>query len=221
MKKISASFCLCLIFHVCFCQSPGLRIGPTLGLSQSMFAPLPGITQESKAALSGGLSFSDQLNRNVGFETEVLFSNRGSLIEGTKTDGTDLFGNPKNYTYTDNYRLLYTDIPLLLKLSLGIGSLHFKAIGGVSANFNMYSTVTRRYDDPDYNASNSYRIPLDHVQFFQLAAVYGLGFEAENAQNNIFSLDIRANNDLTPLGKVDGKLAYSNWFGIHFGFLFL
>jgi hypothetical protein len=221
MKRISASFCLCLIFHICLCQSPGLRIGPTFGLSQSMFAPIPGVTQEPKPAFSGGLSFSDQLNRNIGFETEVLFSNRGSLIQGTKTDGADLFGNPINYTYTDNYRLFYTDIPLLLKLSLGIGNLHFKVLGGVSANFNMFSSDTRTYDNPDYNASHGYHAPLNHVQFFQLAAVYGLGFEAENSHNNIFSLDLRVNNDLTPFGKVDGYLAYSNWVGLHFGFLFL
>jgi hypothetical protein len=201
-------------------QSPGFRFGPRFGAGSSDFVSDPQLLQQNKVVLDAGISTCEQFNQYVGLETDFLFSKRGAYVLGTRQDGQDLFGNPSMYTYRDDYDLNYAQIPMLLKLSIGPGNFHFKVFGGPAMSFNLYSSQVRSYDNQDYAGTHDFMKARNDFNAVEYAAVYGLGFEIENPDHQLFFFDFRMNNGLTPLGSIEGRNVYVNAFTLHAGCMF-
>ena len=202
-----------------FSQSPGLRVGPMFGLGPSLFQPYGRFDQQPKLGFSGGIAATDQVVSFFGLETDFLISSKGSIIHGMRQDGTDLLGNPLYYKYQDSYGLLYAEIPFLLKASLGLGAIHVKAFGGPALNYTLYATQTRTYEDANYNASNGFRKNPPDIAITELNAIYGFGFDVESPVGTLLSVDLRCDQGITPLGRIEGKTAFNSSVGLHIAIL--
>jgi hypothetical protein len=201
----------------CYSQSPGLRVGPLFGFGQSQFEPYGRFDQQPKLGFSGGIAATDQVFRFFGLETDFLLVNNGSVINGVRQDGSDLLGNPLFYKYHDSYNLFYAQIPFLLKASIGLGNVHLKVFGGPAFNYTLYASERRTYDDTGYDASNGFKRTPPDIAVTVLDAIYGFGFDVESPEGSLFTVELRADQGITPLGRIEDKVAYNNYVGLHLG----
>jgi hypothetical protein len=220
MKKILPTLYTLLVFSsLAFSQTEGVRIGPRFGIGESAFLPLPGLKQRPTLAWDAGVSFSNQFNSSLGLQTDFLFCSRGAEVSSEYSTNSDQSASAQSFT--ESYKLVYAQIPVLLKLSIGEGSFHFKAFGGPALDVNLSMNKQERiYSDQTYNAKNGFNVSPTGIEMGELSAVYGLGIELEALRGKLLFVDFRMNTGLTPLGQIDGHTAFNNCATLHIGCMF-
>jgi hypothetical protein len=206
-------------------QSRGTRIGAQAGIGETWFSnslngkSFSGVNATPKLFFTAGLGASHQFTRWFGLNGSVLLASKGQSFEGTEQGEKDLFGNTPSYKYEETYRLLYTEIPLLAKVSIGFDNFFIKAFAGPSIGFNLHSSDQKIYNDQRYNDENGYNKTIHPSQVTELSAIAGFGIEAERKNEEIVFLDVRVNNALNNWGKVNGQNAFNNYFSVNVGYL--
>jgi hypothetical protein len=222
MKNLLIALTAFLIAIPVWSQSEGFRYGCHFALGTSTFGPARSLNEESKLSFNTGIAVNYQFNKNFGLNMNALLASKGSKINGviTTSSGGLLGGGQKEFRFEDNYRFLYAELPVLPKVSVGIGNLYFKAFAGPSFNFNLLNTLTRTYDDAEYNSDHGFDRKYDDVEVMEYSVVYGTGIDVETDESRVFFLDIRFNNALKPFGRIAGNDAYNKYFSIGIGYLY-
>jgi hypothetical protein len=203
-------------------QSSGFRYGGHLGLGESHFNRLSGVSVYNKLGFNFGVTASKQFTRYFSLEANALFTSKGAKTSGTIIDGNDMWGNPQSYSFTEVYNLFYAELPVMARMSAGFDNFFLSAYGGASANINLFAAQTRTYDDYDYDMANGYMTaPMKDVEVVELSAVYGLRVSVE-ANENVFYVDFRFSNAQTPFGKIPSSSsdAFNSYFNIGIGVLY-
>ena len=222
MKRLILTLAALLLVIAAFAQSAGFRYGAHFALGTSTFGPVRNLNEESKLSFNTGIAANYQFTKHFGLNMNALLASKGAKINGTilTSSGGFFGGGQQEYRYEDNYRFLYAEIPVLPKLSVGVGNLHFKVFAGPSVNFNLLNTLTRTYDDPEYNDNNGFDQKYEDVEVMEYSVVYGTGIDVETDESSIFFLDIRFNNALSSFGNIAGNDAYNKYFSIGLGYLY-
>lgn len=225
MKKLSL-IVLFLLFSVYgFSQSRGTRFGAQAGIGQAWFSTTDrgnvfnNINATPKLFFGAGLGASHQFTPWFGLTSNVLFTSKGQSFTGEEKGVADVFGYTPTYTYEETYRMLYTEIPVMAKVSAGFNNFYVKAFAGPSIGFNLRSVQQRAYNDQHYNDEHGFVRAIHPSQIAELAVVAGVGFDVELKDEQVFFLDMRVNNALNNWGKINNQSAYNNYFSINIGYL--
>jgi hypothetical protein len=218
-KSFLALFLLAGTFSS-FSQSPGFRYGGHFGIGTSDFKKIPAINSTSNLSLNFGFGANKQFTQFLGLDMNVLIAQKGAEVRGAVHEQGGLFTPDRTYAYTDEYRLYYTEIPLMLKLSAGFNNLYLKGFAGPSFNFHLYDDQARSFDDPDYDSRYGFNQKLKGTEVLEFAVVYGAGLDVETKSNNIYYLDFRVSRALNAFNRIDGIAAYNNYFSIGIGYLY-
>lgn len=219
MKKFLVILFLLALSIASFSQSEGFRIGARFGLGESRFSGMTSTAQmEEKLSLSGGISASQQFTNNFGLMMNALFVNKGAMVKGTTYTDPDFFGNRRAYTYTDDLSLFYAEVPVMAKVSVGFKNFHIKAFAGPSVNFHLFGIQTRTYQDQTYNDNNGFEARMKDNDITEFAGVYGIGFEAETKDNQLFYLDLRFSNAFDSFRTIEGRNAKNQYFSVGIGY---
>lgn len=227
MKKIFFSFAISVIIFNAYSQTAGFRYGATFGLGTSDFKPAGGITSTADLGILGGFTANKQFTKNFGLNLNALFVKKGAEVTGKTLEPGGFLTADQYYPYTDVFRLYYAELPLLAKLSFGINSLYLKGFAGPSLNFHLLARQERTYDDEHYNNKYGFKQKLNGSEVTEFSFVYGFGLEVENKSNDVFFVDFRFSNSLTPfneLEKGDDKTVkvpvYNKYFGVTLGYMY-
>ncbi len=166
-------------------QKAGFFAGPRFGIGSYTFVDNNFQSVQSKTIFAGGVSASYGFGKLVSLSSDLMVSSRGAKVND-KVTGSGIFAGDQ--AYEENFKLLYAEIPVLLKLNIGLGGFSVSAFAGPSLNFNLLAKSTRAYSNENYNDNNGYD-----------------NRELKLMLGGVFSLDFRINAGLTPLGTVEGR----------------
>ena len=202
-----------------FSQTPGFRAGIHLGIGEARITKAGISNQTGKLSLQGGLAASYQFTKNIGLVNNILFTTKGSRTSGTETV-SGFFGS-QQYTYEEDFSLQYIEIPLMLKVSLGLGSFHLKAFSGPSANFNISGNADRTYDDPEYNKDHGFtNKEITGLNLLEYTLVLGGGIDIELSDESVLYLELRESLALNSFGEINIKDAFNQYITAGIGFLY-
>lgn len=221
-KNIMLLFAISILsISVLTAQPTGFRYGTRLGLGQSTIRSDGVSNLKEKLLVAGGLTANYQILNFIGINGDVMAIFKGAQAEGVETV-KDFFENEKSYKYNTKYDLIYAELPLMLKLSKGIGNVYFKIFAGPGINFKLAAMETREYADEEYQAQHGYfNRNIEDTEVISYSANYGAGIDILMPQKNeIFFLDVRKSDGLTPFGKLNGKDAISDYIVVCIGFQF-
>lgn len=201
-----------------FAQSEGLRYGARFGIGESRFTKESLSAQQGKLSFNTGLAANYQFFENFGLTLDALFVSKGTKAQGSVTRST--FTGTREIQFEETYRMFYAEIPLMAKASVGFNNFYLKAFAGPSLNFNLLSTYSRDYDDPDETDISDEQ--MKNLEVMEQTIVYGVGFEVEMADHELFFLDFRNSTGLSSFGKVTstGEDGYSSYFSIGIGYMY-
>lgn len=161
-----------------YAQTFGIKAG--LNLSNMLMKDDPG-TYSSDFKMQPG--FNIGLTAEVGsgllsFETGVLISNKGYKISGST----------ETYDYSSKMNLLYLDIPLTAKASVGLGGI--KAYGlfgpyvgmGISGKSKSENTILGETQTTEYDISFGSDAETDNFKSLDYGLIFGAGMEIKAIQ---------------------------------------
>ncbi len=156
-------------------------------------------SQDQKSGFNAGFFLNvTAANGIIGFQPEVLFSQKGSTIQA---------GNIR-----EDYELNYVDIPVLMKLSLPLDVLRPNVFVGPYASFKVSETYTYTETVTDFSTQSE-----GNTKDFDYGAVFGGGLDI-HLDNIILSVDGRYNLGLQELEKVEEPKDIKNGsFGLNIG----
>ncbi|WMJ75494.1 hypothetical protein RCC89_20365 [Cytophagaceae bacterium ABcell3] len=112
-------------------------------------------------------------------------------------------------------------MPVMAKYSMGSHLLYMNFFGGPSIGLNVRAYQTRQFQDPIADADEGFRRgAIEGRNLLELGAVFGTGIDFQRPDNRILSFSIRNHIGLTPLGIINGRNAYNNYFAITVGYLY-
>lgn len=202
----------------------GFHYGAKAGIGESTFKST-GLTDiTGRLLVMGGFTASYHFNSYFGLSAEFLATskasnNRDKTFEPNSGGPIIGGGGGTDYYYTDRFRTIDIEIPILPRLTIGKNGFYFQAFAGPSINFNVLGVTLRTYEDQNYNANNGYaEQQMTNLATSSFSAVYGMGVlvMAPNAQ--LFSVDFRINQGITPFGTFNGQDANHRYFAISVGY---
>jgi len=196
----------------------GFHYGAKAGIGESNFTG-GGLTDVTgRLLVMGGFSASYNFNSNFGIAAEFLGTSKGSNNNG-KTFVAGPLGGGTDYAYTDRYRTIDIEIPLLPRFTIGRDGFYFQAFAGPAINFNVFGVTSRTYEDENYNTNNGYaEQPMSNLNTSSLSAVYGVGLLVLAPNYQLFSVDVRFNQGLSSFGTFNGQEAKHSYFAISVGY---
>ncbi len=207
-------------------QEKGFHYGTRVGIGQSTFKDVNSDKikeQPGKLTLNGGIATMYQFNDKLGLTLDGLISSKGTKLRGEETVQSSPFSG-NTYTFEDNYKLFYVELPLCAKLSFGSDNFRVKFYGGVSQNYKLAAFITRRYDNENYGQNNNLEMAeYKNVRVGETAAVYGIGVEVKSSTGEIFSIDGRQSSALQSFGKIyadQSKNAFNRYFAISLAYYY-
>lgn len=217
MKKFYLLLVVALVSGHTFAQKQGFLIGPRVGIGVSQFrtSGFSDSDVEEKIALAAGLSAQYNFLRFFGVSTDVSLLNQGARVMGEQNVGLG------EQDYTDIYNIQYIEVPLALRVNLGIQQFWVSAYAGPSYQFNIAGNVSRVFDDPDVDDNEGYeKEKLRNLDAVVPSAVFGLGLNVLANDGGVFFMDLRSGLQTDYLGKVDGRKAKIGYWMISFGKVF-
>lgn len=200
-------------------QETGFHYGARFGLGESKLIS-EGIDQSNgKLLLSGGFTSTYQLTDFLGIGADLLVTSKGDKTQGTYTS-SGITSN--SYAYTENFSMIYTEVPVTGKLSIPITkNLYLKGFAGPSMNFNLLSSSTRQYDNQNYNEENGYvNKPLNGTEVIEYSIIYGAGFDVIDNNQKMYFLDLRISKPISALGEINGESASNKYMNVSAGYMF-
>ena len=138
------------------------------GLGRSPISPVTGFT--------GGLSLTVPLTRNVSFAPEILYAMKGTT-DKLSTAGTDVI--PQE---TGTSKIGYIEVPILVRISFGSGSLRPFVTAGPEVAFRMSCSFAISGTDPFFNGtskcSQDTYVVESGVKSTDMGALVGLGLSS-------------------------------------------
>ncbi|MFN6946926.1 MAG: porin family protein [Cytophagaceae bacterium] len=219
MKKlILILFTSVLSISAATAQSEGTRFGFRFGIGQANVNDAGFADQRGRMALSSGLTLNHQFTRNFGLMADLLYT-----MKGTEAVGVELWevnGTQSVQQYRDIYTMDYIELPVMAKYSAGWHNIFAKFYGGPSVGVNVRAFQTRIYQNfaADQEAGFGRRM-LDGRNLMEIGATFGTGFDFEAPDKKIFRIDLRNFIGLTPMGVINNRNAYNNYFLLSVGYL--
>ncbi len=220
MKKVILFSLLLLSSLTMKAQPKGFYYYSRVGLGVSDFKNASNSNQTEKLALNFGAGGNYQFNKYIGIIVEANLTSKGSKISGIE-DAT--FTSPDK-PYQDIYKLFYAEIPFMLKLSYPLTeNFYINCFGGISNNFNLLGLYSRNYNDP--NERDNLDKEVNGIRLSEQSYVLGLGFEAKDNFDHLYSIDFRTNTAFTSFGNVQNSQnnvisGFNNYYTIGFGYSF-
>lgn len=217
---------MCLVAATATAQSEliGFHYGAKAGIGESTFKS-DGLSEVTgRLLVMGGFSASYNFNSYFGLSAEFLATSKASNNRDktfVQNPGGPIIGpgSGTDYYYTDRFRTIDIEIPLLPRFTLGKNGFYFQAFAGPSINFNVLGLTSRTYENENYNANNGYpEQPMTNLNTSSFSAVYGMGLLVLAPNDQLFTVDIRMNQGLTPFGRFNGMDAKHNYFAISVGY---
>lgn len=198
----------------------GFHHGFRVGIGESILRVDQTTGENSKLFLTGGLSTNYQFNRFIGLSADFLVAGKGGTINGVTTE-SGTFGS-RSYTFTDEFKLNYVDIPLMAKLSIPLGDeFSLRAYTGPSFNFLISAYQTREYDDPSYNDGHGFRNnELKSINTADNSWIFGVGIDVNTGDGGCFILDLRSSSPTGTVGRIYDRSATSGFYCISLGYVF-
>lgn len=140
--------------------------------------------QDKKSGINAGLFLSSTAeNGIIGFQTELLFNQKGSSFQ---------LGN-----FKEEYKLSYLEVPVLLKVSIPVGALKPNIFAGPYAAFKLSESYT--YTDllTGFDIESS-----DNTKTLDYGAVFGGGLDID-LNTTVITFDGRYNLGLRELENVE------------------
>jgi hypothetical protein len=186
MRKIYILL-LIILSTPAFCQShlkkPEIYIGASFGASESMILFKPNVTQNFLQGYNGGVVFRYVADKNVGFQAELNFSQRGWA--------------EKKGLYTR--QLNYIELPFLTHFYFGNKSRFFFNIGPkISYLISEKELINNTTASTEVQQTTKIQNPFDY------GVSAGFGYLI-NIKGNIIQLDTRANYSLSDVFSNDTR----------------
>jgi hypothetical protein len=219
MKRLLSVLSFAFFAACAFAQDvQGFHIGGRFGLGESSLSGT-GLNVRPKLAISGGIATNYQFTNIVGLNADFLLTSTGARASGSTRTST-LFGAEKSYTYQEKYDLVNIEVPLSLQAGYWFGDFMLKAFAGPAMNFNLMALHTRAYDDPAYQSNDYQGQRLDNMNNVSYYMMYGIGAGALSKNGQVFFLDLRFNNGISPVGTINNAGAYTNYYTVGAGYIF-
>lgn len=202
----------------------GFHYGAKAGIGESTFSSAGLTDVKGRLLLMGGFSASYNFNNYFGLSAEFLATSKASNNRDKTYEpgsGGPIIGpgGGTDYYYLDRFRTIDIEIPILPRLTIGKNGFYFQAFAGPSINFNVLGVTSRTYEDANYHANNGYpEQPMNNLNTSSFSAVYGLGLLVLAPNYQLFSVDFRLNQGITPFGTFNGQDAKHNYFAISVGY---
>lgn len=195
----------------------GFYIGGRFGLGGSSLSGT-GLAVQPKMTVSGGLVSNYQFNNYIGLNANFFLTSAGARASGARREPGLLSDN--YYTYQERFDLLNVELPVSAQASYWFRDFMVKAFAGPAMNFNLLAVHSRSYDDPNYKSNDYMFRRLDNMNIVSYNMMFGVGFGALSKSEQLFFLDLRINNGITPIGKINNANAYSYYYSVGAGYLF-
>jgi hypothetical protein len=220
-----------LMLLVCMLQSglamaqglSGFYYGAKVGVGESNFNSTGLAETSGKLLLMGGFSGSYHFNDYFALSAEFLLNSKSANNRDKVTEpgqGGIFGGSGTDYFYTDRYRTLDIEIPLLPKFTIGKNGFYLQAFAGPSLNFNIGGIEARTFEDENYNNQNGYaERPMTGLNTTHFSAVYGLGVLVLAPNEQLFSVDFRMSNGLSPFKSFNNQEARYSFFAVSLGYV--
>ena len=185
-----------------FAQEPGYYFGPRLELGQAQFTGQAGFY--NGVAVQVGLTSSRQFTESFALQFVPFIGVYNGARQNGEGDGVYPNGARKILTYRDKYNIYSVEFPLLVKFSGGFRRAHFSVFGGPSLGYLMGGTRSKRYDDPDADASMGYGgHAMDDLKRGMYSGEVGVCTELKGTRG-LLVIDFRIHRNLSPLGRLEG-----------------
>ncbi len=225
MKKLLYA-AMCFVVSTAMAQSEltGFHYGAKAGIGESTFNSAGLADVNGRLLVMGGFSASYNFNAYFGLSAEFLGTSKASINRDktfVPSPGGPIIGpgSGTDYYYTDRFRTIDIEIPILPRFTIGKNGFYFQAFAGPAINFNVFGVTSRTYEDANYNANNGYpEQPMTNLKTSSFSAVYGFGVLVLAPNNQLFSVDFRVSQGLTPFGTFNGQEAKHNYFAISVGY---
>lgn len=218
MKKQIIFILICLLSISASAQEKGFYYGARFGLGEASLKSDAFDETNSKLLWTLGGATAYQFTKNVGLSADFLVTGKGTKASGV-TEESGITGTT-DYPYNGKVNLVYLDVPLLLKFSIGIQKVHFRAFAGPSLNFAFGGLYERTYENANYNENNGFSREISTLETIDNALVYGLGVDAESSDGRLFFLDARIGKSMGSIGTLNGEKLKSSTFSLTAGYLF-
>ncbi len=200
-----------------FSQNLGLKVGTRLSLGQSDFSENT-VSSTGRLCMGAGATANYQFTKWFGLATDVMLMKKGAMVKGQYQSNDVL--NTK-YNYSENYKFYQAELPLMAKLRIGSEHFGFKFFAGPCIAFNLISNSTRTYENENYNNNNGYvNRTLENVNVIEKSVVYGFGIETKSKRDEVFFLDFKNNNGISPIGKINGENIFTRYSVLSIGWMF-
>jgi len=154
--------------------SKEIRFSPKLGLTYANHKQKSEHTSGSKRkAIFGfmaGVGLVKPITENIAFESGIFLAQKGS-----KSDSDGFSDGDEYYEYSDILRMLYADIPLLIRYRLNEDGNTLAFYGGVQPSFLLNAKQTNKTANTEDKETVT-----DRFKKFDAAASIGVGYQFEN-----------------------------------------
>lgn len=218
MKKLFILLVCSALSSMVLAQEQGFYYGARFGLGESTLKTDALQEANSKLLWTAGAATAYQFTNSIGLTADFMLTGKGAKGAGV-TEESGLTGSTE-YSYTEKVNLLYLDVPVLLKLSVGVQKLNFRAFGGPSLNFAFGGIHERTYENANYNQDNGFSREISTLETLDKGMVYGVGIDAASSDGRLFFLDARIGRSLGSIGTLQGEKMRSSSFSLTAGYLF-
>lgn len=192
-------------------QEEGFHYGGRALIGSGSFASgdLPG--DFGGLVLGGGMQGFYQFKPFFGIGAEGVLVVKGSRGKSTESSGP--FGG--SATYVEQYQILAVEVPILLKVNIPIGDFSPKVFAGVGNNFLLGGIYTKTYTE---GSGTDESLNISGLPVIENSVLTGAGFDIQT-DAGIYSIDIRFNKGITPLGAMPGNASnpLTNYYAISVG----
>lgn len=195
----------------------GFHVGGRFGLGESSVAGTD-LNMQPKMTISGGIVSNYQFNNYIGLNADFLLASTGARASGSERAAGLLSDN--YYAYQERYDLLNVEVPVSAQASYWFGDFMVKAFAGPAMNFNLLAVQSRAYEDPNYKSNDFMNRRLGNINNVSYYMMFGVGLGAISKNERLFFLDLRINNGISPIGKINNMNAYSYYYSVGAGYLF-
>ena len=198
-------------------QEIGFNYGTRLAIGEATLSDAKLNDISSKLFVGGGIGSEYRFNNVFSVLGDFLITKKGGKGNGfTEGSSSGIFGgNNVKYTYEEEVDIIDVEIPIMLRLGYGTDDFSVGVFAGPGMNFNLVGVSSRTYDNDNFNEENGYTAKeLDKKEITEFGLTYGAGISVTAANGNIFHLDIRKNNGLSDVGKINGAGVRTSYFTV-------
>lgn len=197
----------------------GFHAGARFAIGESTITG-SGLNVRPKLAVAAGVASNYQFNRYLSLNADFLLALTGAQFSGsTKLQG--FFGTEQHYNYMEQYDLVNVEVPVSGQVGYWFGNFLVKAMAGPAVNFNLLALQSRAYEDTDYNNNYGYiNSRLDNMNNVSFQMMYGVGAGALARNGQLYTLDLRINTGLSPIGVINNSNVYAYYYALGAGFTF-